>query len=56
MRRLPTLSLAAVLLAASPAAAGDLRSGPQVGAGNDRDGFFPQFVTGPVTGKRLCPV
>lgn len=31
-----------------------LKSGPPVGAGNNRSGFRPQFVTGP--GKRRCPV
>jgi hypothetical protein len=33
-----------------------LRSGPQVGSHNDRDGFVPKWVTGPCAGKRLCPV
>ena len=33
-----------------------LRSGPPVGARNDRSGFVPRFVTGPTAGKRLCPV
>jgi hypothetical protein len=33
-----------------------LRSGPPVGSANDRSGFFPQWVTGPGAGKRLCPV
>ena len=33
-----------------------LRSGPPVGASNDRDGFSPKFVAGPNTGKRMCPV
>ena len=43
--------LAGVMHADSP-----LRSGPPVGARNDRDGFFPKWVTGPCAGKRLCPV
>ena len=33
-----------------------LQSGPPVGARNDRTGFFPNWVTGPCAGKRLCPV
>ncbi len=50
------LSLAVVLFAGSLAAADDLKSGPQVGAENNRRGFRPQFVTGPSAGKSLCPV
>ena len=37
-------------------AADNLKSGPPVGAGNDRSGFRPQFVTGPSAGHSLCPV
>jgi len=33
-----------------------LRSGPPVGAENNRRGFRPEFVAGPSTGKKLCPV
>jgi hypothetical protein len=33
-----------------------LKSGPPVGAENDRGGFRPQFVAGPSVGARLCPV
>ena len=33
-----------------------LKSGPPVGAYNDRDGFVPRFVAGPSVGQRLCPV
>jgi len=51
-----TLSLAVVLLAGSAPAADDLKSGPPVGAENDRSGFRPQFVAGPSAGQRLCPV
>jgi hypothetical protein len=47
--------LAAALLAGT-ALADDLKSGPQVGCGNDRGGFRPQFVAGPVSGQSLCPV
>ncbi len=47
----------AFLLLAGPLQADTpLRSGPQVGEGNDRRGFCPQWVTGPCAGKRLCPV
>jgi hypothetical protein len=47
----------AVLLLAGPVPADEpLRSGPPVGAANDRDGFLPQWVSGPCAGKRLCPV
>ena len=51
MRVLP-LELAVCRLDAD----GPLRSGPPVGARNDRDGFCPKWVTGPCAGKRLCPV
>jgi hypothetical protein len=51
-----TLSLAVVLLAGSAAAADDLKSGPPVGARNDRSGFRPELLTGPAPGKSLCPV
>lgn len=37
-------------------AADNLKSGPPVGAKNDRSGFRPRFVTGPSTGRSLCPV
>ena len=33
-----------------------LRSGPQVGAPNNRRGFSPNWVTGPCAGEHLCPV
>ena len=56
MRFRSTLSLAVVLLATSAIVAGDLKSGPPVGAANDRSGFRPQLVTGPSAGKSLCPV
>lgn len=45
-----------LVLAAAMEANGPLRSGPPVGSANDRDGFFPKWVTGPCAGKRLCPV
>ena len=33
-----------------------LKSGPPVGAENDRRGFYPQWVSGPGAGERRCPV
>jgi len=56
MRRRSIVSLAVLLLAGSLAAADELKSGPPVGCGNDRNGFKPQFVTGPTAGQNLCPV
>jgi hypothetical protein len=47
---------ACLLVAAGLFADPPLRSGPQVGAANDRDGFTPKWVAGPCAGKRLCPV
>ncbi len=44
------------LLLGSVQALEPLKSGPPVGARNNRSGFFPQHVTGPTAGKRLCPV
>jgi hypothetical protein len=49
-------ALAALLLASAGSAQGPLKSGPQVGARNDRSGFLPRWVTGPCAGKHLCPV
>jgi hypothetical protein len=54
-RSLASAALAALLLGGS-APADDLKSGPQVGADNDRRGFRPQFVAGPSAGQSLCPV
>jgi hypothetical protein len=56
MTRRSTLTLVVVLLAGSVAAADDLKSGPPVGARNDRNGFVPRFVAGPSAGLKLCPV
>jgi len=51
------LAACAFLLLAGPIQADNpLRSGPQVGSPNNRNGFFPQWLTGPAAGKRLCPV
>jgi hypothetical protein len=55
--RILTGAVCALLLLTSPAlAGGPLRSGPPVGSANDRQGFLPQWVSGPCAGKRLCPV
>jgi hypothetical protein len=55
-RLLAGAALAALLLGGPVPAADALKSGPPVGAGNDRSGFRPQFVTGPSAGDSLCPV
>jgi hypothetical protein len=47
---------AVLLIAGAIHANPPLKSGPQVGSANDRDGFTPKWVTGPCAGKRLCPV
>jgi len=47
---------ALLLLAGSVEADRPVQSGPQIGSLNNRNGFFPQWVTGPCAGKRLCPV
>ena len=46
----------ALLLAGNGPAEEPLKSGPPVGARNNRGGFYPQFVAGPGTGERRCPV
>ncbi len=49
-------ALVALLLAGNGLADEPLKSGPSVGARNNRGGFYPQFVAGPGTGERRCPV
>jgi hypothetical protein len=49
-------ALAALLLAGATSAEELLKSGPPVGARNNRGGFYPQLVTGPGAGERRCPV
>jgi hypothetical protein len=46
----------ALLLGGNLLAADPLKSGPQVGAANDRSGFIPQFVAGASAGDSMCPV
>jgi len=53
-RLIASAVLAAVLLGGHVQANNPLKSGPSVGARNDRSGFKPQFVTGP--GQPRCPV
>jgi len=53
-RLIVSASLAAILLGGAVHADDPLKSGPPVGAKNNRSGFRPEFVTGP--GQRRCPV
>jgi hypothetical protein len=53
-RLIASAALAVVLLGGTVQAEEPLKSGPPVGAKNNRRGFFPEFVTGP--GQRRCPV
>jgi hypothetical protein len=54
--RLRASALAVLLLGGSVLAEEPLKSGPPVGAANDRNGFYPQWLTGPAAGQRRCPV
>ena len=54
--RLIPIGAVCLFVAAALQADPPLRSGPPVGAANDRDGFTPKWITGPCAGKRLCPV
>ena len=49
-------ALAAMLFAGNGVPEVPLKSGPPVGARNNRGGFFPNLVTGPGAGERRCPV
>jgi hypothetical protein len=53
-RLIASAALAVLLLGGIVQAEDPLKSGPPVGAKNNRRGFLPQFVTGP--GERRCPV
>jgi hypothetical protein len=55
-RILAGTTLAVLILAGSAQTEEPLKSGPQVGAKNNRRGFYPEFVSGPYTGQRRCPV
>ena len=49
-------TLTVLLFAGAGFAEEALKSGPPVGARNNRGGFYPQLVTGPGAGERRCPV
>jgi hypothetical protein len=49
-------AVAALLLAGNVLADNPLKSGPPVGARNNRGAFFPHLVTGPGAGEQRCPV
>ncbi len=49
-------ALAALLLAGPGTPVEAMKSGPPIGARNNRGGFFPQLVSGPGAGERRCPV
>ena len=55
-RLIASATLAALLIAGNGFAEEGLKSGPPVGARNNRGGFYPQLVTGPGAGERRCPV
>jgi hypothetical protein len=55
-RLIASAALAVVLFGGQVQAEEPLKSGPPAGARNNRSGFFPQFVTGPLAGQRACPV
>jgi hypothetical protein len=55
-RLIASAALTALLLTSSGLAETPLKSGPQVGERNNRRGFYPQWVAGPATGQRRCPV
>ena len=48
--------LAALFLGGALLADAPVKSGPPVGADNNRSGFKPQFVAGPSAGQNLCLV
>jgi hypothetical protein len=55
-RFIASAALAALLLGGDARAQGLLKSGPPVGAANDRSGFMPKWVAGFCTNQRICPV
>ncbi len=54
--RLLTVPALVVIFGGSVRGENSLKSGPPVGASNNRSGFKPLLVAGPATGKNLCPV
>jgi hypothetical protein len=55
-RLIASVAMAALFIAGNGKAEDLLKSGPPVGARNNRGGFYPQHVTGPGAGERRCPV
>ncbi len=55
-RIIASAALAALLIASNGLADDMLKSGPPVGARNNRGAFYPNLVTGPGAGERRCPV
>jgi hypothetical protein len=56
LRLLASAALAVFLLGDSAQGEPPLKSGPPVGARNNRRGFFPQYVAGAFAGQLRCPV
>ena len=55
-RLITSAALVVLFIAGNGIAEESLKSGPQVGARNNRGGFYPNLVTGPGAGERRCPV
>lgn len=55
-RLIASAALATLMLAGHVLAEAPLKSGPPVGARNNRGAFHPQMVTGPGAGEQRCPV
>lgn len=55
-RLIASAAVAVLMLAGHVLAEAPLKSGPPVGAKNNRGAFHPQLVTGPGAGERRCPV
>jgi hypothetical protein len=55
-RLLASAALAVCLFGDFVSAEGPLKSGPPVGARNNRRGFYPLWVAGQSAGERRCPV
>ena len=55
-RLIAIAGFATLLLAGNGSAVDPLKSGPQIGARNNRNGFYPQIVAGHLAGERRCPV
>jgi hypothetical protein len=49
-------ALTALLLGGNAQGQGLLKSGPPVGAPNDRSGFYPKWVAGFCAKQHICPV